>query len=342
MSTRRFLDQLFAGCTGGVVELRSFPSGTRAWAPLGAWRTLGPFLTAAVRAKDNVAVGVATRKDDSSGTASNLLELPAMFVDVDHPPAQARARLARLPVRPSLLVSSGRGVHSYYRLREPVDLTNMAERVQAIAVQRRLAHYLGADTHATDLTRVLRVPGAWSFKYGTPHKVEVLEQTDAAVNLAELDELLPGERVEDGELVPADQLRKGTRNGTLHALARSLRWRRLPSHVLVRVMETANATWCSPPLPAVELFALLRSALTAADDPTFLARHTDDIEHDSAPARTDACTCAAHVHVLSSSLLCSTRTCTCTAHVRVHGPEPDHDPDTCTYVHRVRTVRGPP
>ena len=146
---------------------------------------------------------------------------------------------------------------------------------------RRLAAYLGGDHQATDVARVLRLPGTINFKHADPQPVTVLEQHDTAINLSELDDFLPGEIVRHGELVPENRLREGHRNDTLHAIVRSLRYRGMPMRVISRVLEVVNVDWCDPPLPAPELSTLLRYALVAPDRPDFIARHAAvDIIHD--------------------------------------------------------------
>ena len=87
MSTRRHLDHLFGDGVGGVIELRSLPSTRRAWTTPGAWTALGSFITAAVNDHQDVYCAVATRRNESSGTTDNLADLPAVFADIDTPPA---------------------------------------------------------------------------------------------------------------------------------------------------------------------------------------------------------------------------------------------------------------
>jgi hypothetical protein len=273
VSTRAFLDRLFAHCTGGAIELRAFPAGARAWTTPGAWSALGAFVTAQVRAGQNVALGIATRHDTKNGTAANLRELPAVFVDLDAQPAKARPQLERLPFRPSWLVGSGAHVHAYYLLREPVDLANDTERAQALAILRRLAAHVEGDGQAAEAARVLRLPGSVSFKYGEPRPVTVLDESATVLNLSELDDALPGEMLRNGRRVLANRLRQGHRNDTLYGLIRSLRFRGLPPRVIIAALHTVNAEWCEPPLAGAELHTLLGHALHQGDRDDFLARH---------------------------------------------------------------------
>jgi hypothetical protein len=138
--TRTFLDRLFAGCDNGVVELRALPSKPvrRAWATLGDWTALGPFVTAEVREQRNVYVGIATRRDQSSDTTENLSQLGVLWVDFDLTPNVVRERLAGFPFPPALLVESGLGAHVYWRAREVLDLHEPATIARVASLLRRL------------------------------------------------------------------------------------------------------------------------------------------------------------------------------------------------------------
>jgi hypothetical protein len=285
--TRRFLDSLFSMCDGGVVEFRAFPSGARAWAALGEWRSVGRFITEQVRAGQNVAFGPATRQDATNGTSANLRELPAIVVDLDCPPEKAGQRLERLPFRPSRVVDSGRHVHAIYCLKEPVDLTQARDRATAIAVNRRISAHLQGDMQSTDLAHVFRLVGTLSFKYGEPRPVRILDEHPTVVDISELDDFLPCEVTYRNERVSEACLMEGRRNDTLYALVRSLRHRGVPLRIIVQAIEVINSQWCRPPLDAAELSRLLKHALVQSDRPDFVARHAaEDFVHDAPAART--------------------------------------------------------
>ena len=273
MSARAFLDQLYGGCTGGYVEARALgPGGPQRLAvPVGDWRALGTFVTDAVRAQRDVYVGVATRRTPTRGSASHLLELPALHADLDR--VDAVARLATFPFRPSIVVRSGTDGHlqAYWQLREPEDARADGPRLAALL--RRLARHLDADLHATDLARILRLPNTYNFKGATPQPVQLVEcRADVAVNLGELDAFLPQEVVYRGERRSECCLTEGLRNAGLFGLARSLRFRGVPSRTLARALEWFNEEWCRPPLDRGELQRIYTSALHLRDDPAFVAR----------------------------------------------------------------------
>jgi hypothetical protein len=168
---KRFLDLLYRDCTGGVVECRVLPSGRRAWATPGNWAPLGPFLTEQVAARQDAYVGVCTRRDSSSGTAANLSEAPAVWIDFDKSRAELDARLERFPFKPSIVVGSGNGFHLYWLLREPHPLRESADLARFASILRRLCGALDGDDRACDPARILRLPGTLNFKYDAPRFV---------------------------------------------------------------------------------------------------------------------------------------------------------------------------
>jgi hypothetical protein len=261
MSAGRHLERLFADCSSGVVEVRAVPSGQRAWTTIGDWSTLGPFITAAVRARESVLVGLATRCDSTSGSLDNLAELPMLCVDVDTPPDVVRTQLADFPFRYSLFVGSGHGSHLYWKLKEPLDLTDFKQRLRASSLMRRLTAYLGGDDRAANPAIAPRLAGTRNFKYGYPRPVTLIDETDDALNACELEDFLPKEVVRHQRLVLADALPVGARNDMLFLLIRSLRAKGLPLQVVADTVRSVNARHSEEPLPEKELAALLNHAL---------------------------------------------------------------------------------
>ena len=283
MSTRAFLDQLFRDCDVGVVEVRALPSTRRMWIPPGQWNDLGAFLTAAVNGRENVYVGVATRRDASSGTAANLLYLPAVWVDFDLALGEVTRRLARFPFPPSIVVHSGLGVHAYWLLRELFPVQDAADLARAGSILRRLAGHLGGDDRACDPARVLRVPGTFNYKYDDPRTVTLASTADVVVDLSELDDHLPHEVIRQNQFVLEATITPGARNDVLYNLTRSLRAKGLPVSVITRTVEDINHTQCDPPLPGDELFGLIKRAIVQADRPTFEPTTPITIIHDAVP-----------------------------------------------------------
>ena len=99
---------------------------------------------------------VATRAHDRGrwrrGGLSDLHQLPALFVDLDHPPHEALPRLRDHPLPPSAIVLSGGGVHAYWWLTTPTSDWDTAQ-----SLLNQLAHTLQGDrTHPAG---AMRLPG---------------------------------------------------------------------------------------------------------------------------------------------------------------------------------------
>lgn len=75
---------------------------------------------------------------------------------------------------PSVLVDSGAGLHAYWLLTEPYLLDSDARRGAARTIQDRWVGLVGGDSGVKDLTRILRVPGSWNYKYQPRRDVDWL------------------------------------------------------------------------------------------------------------------------------------------------------------------------
>lgn len=134
----------------------------------------------------NVYVGLATRRDESSGKKHNLLATRVLWADLD--PKQEGDReafevaLERFPYPPSLRVWSGGGLHVYWLLEEPFSLIDMMAVTRFEMTLKGIADVLGGDQNATDASRILRVPGTVNYPDPTkrargrgPARCELLE-----------------------------------------------------------------------------------------------------------------------------------------------------------------------
>jgi hypothetical protein len=93
----------------------------------------------------------------SRGGKGDLAELPALFIDADEPEAVLE-KLQRFPLPPSCLVSSGKGIHAYWLLRQPT--RNFAEADRTL---RGLARYFDSDPRMT-IAQSMRLPGSINTK----------------------------------------------------------------------------------------------------------------------------------------------------------------------------------
>lgn len=129
------------------------------------------------------------------GKARQLVALPAMFVDVDYgdlghkskklPPDEKTALelLDLFPLKPSVIVNSGFGLHAYYVLEEPLKIVKPEECKRAESTIKDFQHkmietFSQKGFHLDDvatLPRVLRVPGTHNKKVpGDPRLARVI------------------------------------------------------------------------------------------------------------------------------------------------------------------------
>ena len=125
---------------------------------------------------------LATFKEDGSRKVNNVKQLRAFFLDLDRGPSkdyenQNEAMLAlrgfckKLDLPRPTLINSGRGIHVYWFLSEPVSIEEwlpIAERLKQLCVE----HKLLADPAVTaDAARVLRIPTTHNYKTDPPTPV---------------------------------------------------------------------------------------------------------------------------------------------------------------------------
>lgn len=98
----------------------------------------------------------------------------------DEPLTELRARVEAFPLRPTLLASSGRGLHAWYRLATPVDVA------AGRAAAEDLARALRGDPGAANVDRALRLPGTWNPKPAAACLATVLGHADVSHALEDL------------------------------------------------------------------------------------------------------------------------------------------------------------
>ncbi|SKB31077.1 phage/plasmid primase, P4 family [Rhizorhabdus histidinilytica] len=135
--------------------------------------------------------GVCTRQEGAtSGNLDTVAECPALWVDIDCAKQgisgdDALAALNFLPHPPSLIVNSGGGLHAYWLLEQPVDVSpGQHTREVVTACLRQLAMVLAGDLQCAELARILRLPGTMNSKSATkllydgqPALCEVIENS---------------------------------------------------------------------------------------------------------------------------------------------------------------------
>ncbi len=264
----RFLQTIFED-SPGFIEFRALPSKARMFFRLGDVTRPSQFIENHLH--ENVYLGVASRKDASSGDLANCGALSALFMDLDFyktPERDTRTALQDFPFQPSIIIHSGGGLHCYWLLREPFDLA--VEATSAKELLRRLAAHLRGDLAAAEPARILRVPGTKNHKY-TPARPVLIETFDETrrYNISDFDDILPeANGTETGFILPHTIL-EGSRNNTLYRYARSLKAQGAKPNELLIHLHKANRERCTPPLAGAEVEKIGGNAWTQADQPDF-------------------------------------------------------------------------
>lgn len=155
--------------------------------------------------------GVCTRGDwknargELSGGKDNVVECPALWVDIDCakagiPGKAALDALSYLPFPPSIIINSGGGLHAYWVLEEALDVSD-GHYAMAEAALRQLSLVLAGDMACAEIARIMRLPGTANSKDATralndgePVTVEILEDTGRVYDFEALCEWLGEQR----------------------------------------------------------------------------------------------------------------------------------------------------
>jgi len=197
--TIEFLSAFFRD-TSEAVELRALPNGSGV--PKVEF-TRNPLRVIAFcqhydKLGWGVYFGVATRDEAGRGGGREYCrELPALWAEIDihkfgMSVEQAVAILLACPLPPSLIVSSGRGLHVYWLLSPPLSVTYApfgedAEKTRVELVTRSFVRIFHGDQNAVDLTRILRLPGTHNTREGDLKPCRVLEASWARYELEQVE-----------------------------------------------------------------------------------------------------------------------------------------------------------
>lgn len=194
-----FMRALFDHMTPGVIEVRMIEDRKggrmvhRDWFDTaGALVDALPRLSTLAREKQaGIFFGVLPRCARGKGKAEDIVPGMAAWADLDFKDFEGgekacRKTLADFPLRPSIVVHSGHGLHGYWLLREQTDPSILVD------LAARLAATLGGDNVA-DAPRLLRLPGTVNRKNSNePVPVEIESLTpNLCYNEVDFDEVLP-------------------------------------------------------------------------------------------------------------------------------------------------------
>ena len=209
MNTDEFLREMYRDAHSGWLSVWTLPDKLTRFFPI-------LDLTAAVRYAESrfdthdVYFGVGLRRkkqaENQRGGNEDVCVIPALWSDIDilgpahketalpATEADAITFLDGLPLRPTIVVSSGNGLHAYWLFTEPLSIAADAQRKSAGDALRGWQGYINAAArergwrldNTSDLSRVLRVPGGINHKKdGAGNRVTVIAEDGARYVLSD-------------------------------------------------------------------------------------------------------------------------------------------------------------
>ena len=158
----------------GEIEIRVFPNGIPQQYFVKSEESAADIAYALCNQGIDVYFGVNSRVD-RGGAKENVKWLSAFHAEIDYGTLghkkeslhekreDALAAIKAFPMEPSVIVHSGGGFHCYWVLLNPIEVMRVGlDNIEL--VNKALSALLGGDT-ATDISRLLRVPGTYNLKH---------------------------------------------------------------------------------------------------------------------------------------------------------------------------------
>jgi hypothetical protein len=194
-----FLRWLYGDDAPGWLTISTFDSQPTQWFPAHQLEQVATYCQA-IAQRYNCYVGLGLRKEqlvDGRGESGDVLGIPAFWCELDiRHPVHTKVNLPKtidealaliseaVPLKPSLIIRSGYGIHIYWLLRELWIFEDADDRQAAYHLLHRLqatiqavAKLHGWEVDSTfDLSRVLRLPGTFNRKIpDDPKPVEIID-----------------------------------------------------------------------------------------------------------------------------------------------------------------------
>lgn len=170
---KAFIEQLYQGLNG-FIEIREIQGSGDITC---RFLTFPKLLKYRIPQDKTIYIGIMTRKEHK-GTKEACIHAGALWADLDNVKLeQAKERIASagLPL-PTWCISSGHGIHAYWKLNKPLD--NPEPYLKAIVKATR------ADNRCAENARTMRLPGSRNFKIpDEPQPCKVIEHNNTAYNL---------------------------------------------------------------------------------------------------------------------------------------------------------------
>jgi len=200
MDITAFLHALYGTASSGFLTVWTMPDKRTAYFPAGDLSAAADYAANRAGVCD-IYFGVGLRREDKGeyvrGGNEDVSVIPAFWSDIDilgpaHketalPPTAGDALefLDALPLKPSIVVNSGNGLHVYWLFTGPVGIATDAHRDNAAGALRGWQAYINGAArdrgwkldNTSDLSRVLRLPGSVNRKNGGSVPVEVIAES---------------------------------------------------------------------------------------------------------------------------------------------------------------------
>jgi predicted P-loop ATPase len=199
LSVTDFFSVLYDGVDHGHITISNYDSNGKLRSfhvPIQELHTIEPKVKLLTE-KSNVYFGVGLRKPNLNvsqrGAKNDITALTSLFLEIDilggaheklHLPNfnEAKTVLNSFNLEPSIVNSSGGGLHVFYLLDEPIYLESQEDRQQAGKLLKRLENVIHAllkhkgkvADSVAELSRVLRPPGTLNHKYDPPREVKTI------------------------------------------------------------------------------------------------------------------------------------------------------------------------
>jgi len=208
--------------------------------------------------------------ENHRGAASGVIAIPGLWIDIDvkgpaHKSVQYPATkedaidlVADFPLRPTIIVDSGHGLHVWWLFRELWLLDTDEERQQAQHLSANFQHALQeiATCHGwtidntQDLARLLRLPGTWNRKR-EPILVRVTEiHENRRYDQEEFHEYLSN-KPERPSQRGTGTIYEGKRNSSLASIAGGMRRKGAAEEDILQELLKVNVDRCVPSPPCV-------------------------------------------------------------------------------------------
>ena len=187
MNSKDFFNEIYKNCTEGYITLTLLPERKTLWFRV---KELDKLCESARKygSKTNTFFGVGLRRKilphNLRGRDSDIAVITALYSDIDvKSDAHAETSLPTsvneaieflnsLPIKSSIIVNSGNGLHAYWLLETPFKIQSAKDKAYVTAIFKGWSKFVNDHAkkrgwkldNVSDLARVLRVPGSINYK----------------------------------------------------------------------------------------------------------------------------------------------------------------------------------